>query len=187
VKIEHRRADIVVAGGGVAGVTAAIAAARMGLDTLIAERHGFLGGMFTGGNMTVLNCPPVGGIGKEIVDTLVDGTNVEDLTRAEVEVREQFLSEFNFLNNLKDIPTMWTTGEAAGGAAALSARSHVTPRKLDPRPIQERLRAGGALVSRERAAELERTPLPSGRTVKEFYERLLADMRVYWRSRGEDV
>ncbi len=477
LKIEHRRADIVVAGGGVAGVSAAIASARMGLDTLIVERYGFLGGMFTGGNMTVLNCPPAGGIGKEIVDTLtaqgyarrcpddppnypifhyaseyctmnvaydaemakillfkmakdagirlllhtlitgavteqdvvkgivvqsksgqatilgdvvidatsdgdvaaaagapfrkgqtdkgvlfamtmlvrlsgvhwpsiseysktdpglgkaiqtaqakgelpfysirtrempnywghprpelshllredeallwggtvqgVDGTNVEDLTRAEMEVREQFLSEFGFLtkyipgfqkakventsasigvrdtrhiigeqtltgkdildrrrfpdvvayntkggfpandipygclvpkgvenllvagnclsvipgstqmglqlgsfNNLKDIPTMWTTGEAAGVAAALSARCHVAPRKLDPRVIQEHLRGCGALISPERAAELEQATLPSGRTVKDFYERLLTDMRAYWRSRGEDV
>jgi flavin-dependent dehydrogenase len=40
VKIEHRRADVVVAGGGVAGLSAAIAAARMGLDTLIVERYG---------------------------------------------------------------------------------------------------------------------------------------------------
>lgn len=39
--------DIIVIGGGPAGVTAAIAAARCGADVLLVERHGFLGGMLT--------------------------------------------------------------------------------------------------------------------------------------------
>jgi len=37
--------DVLVAGGGSAGIAAAIAAARMGARTLLVERHGFLGGM----------------------------------------------------------------------------------------------------------------------------------------------
>lgn len=41
--------DVVVAGGGPAGVGAAIAAARLGLKTLLLERYGFLGGMWTAG------------------------------------------------------------------------------------------------------------------------------------------
>jgi hypothetical protein len=44
------QADVVVTGGGSAGVVAAIAAARNGADVLLVERHGFLGGMMTGGN-----------------------------------------------------------------------------------------------------------------------------------------
>jgi 2-polyprenyl-6-methoxyphenol hydroxylase-like FAD-dependent oxidoreductase len=477
VRTGYREAKVVVAGGGVAGVNAAIASARQGVDTLLIERYGFLGGMFTGGNMAVLTTPSVGGIGKEIVDTLmaqgdarrcpddppnypilhysserctltiayepemaklllfkmareagvrlllhsfitgaitengvvrgvtvanksgsqivrgdvivdatadgdvaassgapfrkgqtdkgilfamtllvrlshvnwsklseysktdpglekairrgmeaselpyyrprsremvnywghprpelsrlvregeallwggtvegVDGTNVEDLSRAEVEAREQFMSELNFLrkhipgfeharventgvtigvrdtrhtigeytltgqdildrrrfedvvaynvkggfpandlpygmlvpkeidgllvagncisvipgstfmglqlgsyNNIKDIPSMWTTGEAAGTAAALCAKLNVPPRKLDPKEIQRILRARGALVSNERLAELESVKLPSGRTVKEFYEATMADCRAYWRRRGEQV
>jgi len=39
--------DIIVIGGGPAGVTAAIAAARNGANVLLVERHGFLGGMLT--------------------------------------------------------------------------------------------------------------------------------------------
>jgi phytoene dehydrogenase-like protein len=70
MKTGYREAQVVVAGGGATGVVAAIAAARQGADTLLVERQGFLGGMFTGGNMTVLTTPPVGGIGKEIVDAL---------------------------------------------------------------------------------------------------------------------
>ena len=39
--------DVIVAGGGPAGVIAAIAAARRGARTLLIERYGFVGGMST--------------------------------------------------------------------------------------------------------------------------------------------
>lgn len=44
-----RKADVVVVGGGPAGVAAAVAAARNGADTVLVERYGHLGGMATGG------------------------------------------------------------------------------------------------------------------------------------------
>ncbi len=44
-----RRYDVVVAGGGTAGIAAAVAAARAGAHTLLVERYGFLGGMATAG------------------------------------------------------------------------------------------------------------------------------------------
>jgi hypothetical protein len=475
MKVGYKRAKVVVAGGGVAGAVAGIASARLGVETLMIERYGFLGGMFTGGNMTVLNCPPAGGIGKEIVDRLteqgyakrcpddppnypifhynseycalnvvydaemakillfkmakeagvklllhtfitgavaengivrgitvvnksgsqviegeviidasadgdvaasagasfrkgqtekgilfamtmlvrlgnvdwkkvseysktdygldkaikkamdngelpyykprsldmpnywghprpelsrmvyedeaimwggtvegVDGTNVEDLTRAEVEVRDQFMSEFNFLkkyipgfekakiessgvsigvrdtrhiigeytltgedilerrlfpdvvaynvkggfpaahipygclvpkgiegllvagncisvipgstymglqlgsyNNLKDIPTMWTTGEAAGTAAALCIKHNVIPRKLDTNSLQEQLYKQGALLHPGKIKELEGTTLPSGKIIREFHEEGLRKMKEYWKGRKE--
>lgn len=43
------RADVVVAGGGPAGLAAAVAAARAGAETILLERYGFLGGMATAG------------------------------------------------------------------------------------------------------------------------------------------
>ncbi len=46
---EDKRYDVVVAGGGPAGVPAAVAAARQGAQVLIVERFGFLGGMATAG------------------------------------------------------------------------------------------------------------------------------------------
>lgn len=42
--------DVAVAGGGTAGVVAAIAAARTGAKTVLIERYAYLGGMLTGGN-----------------------------------------------------------------------------------------------------------------------------------------
>src|SRR3990172_11224298 len=44
-----RSADVVVVGGGPAGIGAAVAAARAGADTVLIERYGHLGGMATGG------------------------------------------------------------------------------------------------------------------------------------------
>jgi hypothetical protein len=44
-----READVVVVGGGPAGVAAALAAARGGAKTILVERYGHLGGMATGG------------------------------------------------------------------------------------------------------------------------------------------
>lgn len=49
--IGYQKAEVVVAGGGTGGVCAAIAAARNGADVLLIEQRGFLGGLFTGGNM----------------------------------------------------------------------------------------------------------------------------------------
>jgi len=70
-------ADVVVAGGGPGGVSAAIAAARAGAHTLLVERSAVLGGMATSGLMTSFNGfrnekPPdqlqsVKGIAQEIV------------------------------------------------------------------------------------------------------------------------
>ena len=40
--------EVVIAGAGSAGATAAIAAARAGAKTLLIERYGFLGGISTG-------------------------------------------------------------------------------------------------------------------------------------------
>jgi glycine/D-amino acid oxidase-like deaminating enzyme len=49
-KIEvFKEAQVVVVGGGPAGVSAAVAAARNGAETVLIERYGHLGGMATGG------------------------------------------------------------------------------------------------------------------------------------------
>jgi hypothetical protein len=53
-------AEVVVMGGGPAGVTAAIAAAREGAATILVERYGHLGGMATGGLVLMINQFPPG-------------------------------------------------------------------------------------------------------------------------------
>ena len=47
--------DVVVVGGGPAGVSAAYAAAREGANVVLIERDGYLGGLWTGGLVLPLN------------------------------------------------------------------------------------------------------------------------------------
>ena len=46
--------DVLVVGGGAAGMSAAIAAARQGADVVLAERYGYLGGLASGGLIVLL-------------------------------------------------------------------------------------------------------------------------------------
>lgn len=69
--------DVIIAGGGVSGSTAAIACARMNVKTLLIERYGFCGGTLTNsgvGPMMTFHAGDkqiVDGIAQEIVDELV--------------------------------------------------------------------------------------------------------------------
>lgn len=68
--------DVVVAGGGPAGVAAAISAARSGAKVVLIERYGFLGGMATAGYVFPFmthyagDRPVIGGIWQEMIDSL---------------------------------------------------------------------------------------------------------------------
>ena len=73
------QSDVVVVGGGAAGVTAAVSAARNGLSVTLLERYHHLGGMASGGMVLVLDDMING---KEIV---VSGIVDEFVTRMQKE------------------------------------------------------------------------------------------------------
>ncbi len=85
IPVRHR-ADILVAGGGPAGVAAAIAAARAGASVLLVEQQGFLGGSATAAQVPAF-CPfsdkkraVTRGIGWEVLTEMLrrDGRSVPD-------------------------------------------------------------------------------------------------------------
>ena len=69
--------DVVVVGGGPGGIGAAVAAARHGAKTVLIERYGYLGGMGTGGLVTIIPClsdfdgnMQIAGINQEWIDLI---------------------------------------------------------------------------------------------------------------------
>ncbi len=52
----YAEADVLVVGGGPAGLCAAVSAARGGAKVVLMERYGYLGGMATGGYVLLLDC-----------------------------------------------------------------------------------------------------------------------------------
>ena len=68
--------DVLVVGGGPAGISAAVSAARGGADVILTERYPYLGGLATGGMVLVLDDMHCGteitvrGIGLEIIDRM---------------------------------------------------------------------------------------------------------------------
>ncbi len=93
-----KKVDVIVAGGGPAGFSAAVAAAREGADTLLVERYGFLGGGFTAMLVSpvplygLVCCeefgdvkPLFGGIPQELIKELtkVKGINIDAVRRTQ--------------------------------------------------------------------------------------------------------
>jgi len=103
----REKVDVLVVGGGTAGVPAAISSARLGVKTLVIERYGFLGGLVTGGPTgmhTFFNCyhdedgkpdaskklQLIKGIPQEIVDRLKGAKG--GLGHIELEFSKRFIS-----------------------------------------------------------------------------------------------
>lgn len=68
--------DVIVCGGGPAGIAAAVSSAREGVNTLLIERYGYLGGLMTGAYVTAVlgmgngERPIVRGFAQELYDRL---------------------------------------------------------------------------------------------------------------------
>jgi succinate dehydrogenase/fumarate reductase flavoprotein subunit len=82
-------ADVVVVGGGPGGIGAAVAAARNGARTVLIERYGYLGGMGTGGLVTIIpqltdytGKQQIVGITQEWIDRLI-ARNAVDMPKKE--------------------------------------------------------------------------------------------------------
>ena len=75
-----KRVDVIVVGGGPAGICAAVAAARQGASTLLVEQYGCLGGMMTLGLVMPLDAHSTksgksfGGIMQELLDRIIRDT-----------------------------------------------------------------------------------------------------------------
>ena len=78
--------DVLVAGGGPAGIAAALSAAREGARTTLVERYGYLGGMITGAHVVaILGCgdgyaPKARGITLEIREHLEQFDGIEPMS-----------------------------------------------------------------------------------------------------------
>ena len=96
--------DVIVCGGGVAGVAAAVSAANNGLSTLLLEKSNILGGLGTLGLINLF-VPMCNGRGKQIIFGLA-----EELLRVSA------------LYGFSTIPEEWKTGSFKG----LTARGGFT-------------------------------------------------------------
>lgn len=94
--------DVLVVGGGPAGQSAAIAAARAGAEVTLVERFGYLGGLASGGMVLLLDdmCGDrevsVGGLALEIIDRMERigacvATPKEDCFRNDADVRNRWV------------------------------------------------------------------------------------------------
>lgn len=93
-----KETDVLVAGGGIAGVAAAVAAARQGARVILLEKEYGLGGLATLGNV-IIYLPLCDGRGRQVIG----GLGEELLKLSAKEIPRSFPGM-----GLEDIPEVWT-------------------------------------------------------------------------------
>jgi len=123
--------DVLVAGAGLGGVAAALAAARAGAEVILVERNAFAGGTATAGMCcSVFNCyftgdgrPAVAGIPVEIADAFAEATGYGSKWRAhkghviyDLERAKTVLDAMLKAAGVRVIYNAWTAGAVLEGA-----------------------------------------------------------------------
>ncbi|MEN6372534.1 MAG: FAD-dependent oxidoreductase [Armatimonadota bacterium] len=115
--------DTIVAGGGIAGFSAAVASARLGAKTLLIERYGFLGGLATAGlvnpfmtHRTSTGLPLIGGIYDDIRAKLAEIDGIRENT-FDSEAMKFVLQEMAIEAGVELLLHSWVSGAVMDGAS----------------------------------------------------------------------
>jgi hypothetical protein len=119
--------DVLVVGGGPAGFAAAVSAARNGVNVILLERYGHLGGMATGGMVLLLDCL-CDGRGNVVIKGLVEET-IERLRKVNGIIEPP--KEVWGSTDLKDVK-LWNRWGADGGEGKIVRYSPV----VDPEMLK---------------------------------------------------
>lgn len=147
-----RTADVVVCGGGLAGVSAALAAARAGAQTVLSEREGQVGGIATRGVCSsIFNChatadghPAMSGIAVEIADALADDAGYGGAWRDQagpivfdIEGARRMLAEMLREAGVRTLPDATVTGAQveAGRIRGVTAQCATGPEQIAGRVV----------------------------------------------------
>lgn len=140
------QADVVVVGGGIAGVAAAVAAAREGARVCLVERTFALGGLATLGNV-IIWLPICDGLGNQVMAGIP-----EELLRLSVED----LKQDNRTANFRGIPACWQPGGSAAARAETRYQVSFNPSSYMLSMEAWLLQAGVALLYDTRLCSLHK-------------------------------
>jgi succinate dehydrogenase/fumarate reductase flavoprotein subunit len=153
-RIPIRKFDVVIAGGGTAGVVAALAAARQGAKTALIELKGYTGGMVTEGGTALhsffnngfhdmaprLQVKNGGTYG--IPYRALRAAGIENLLCAGMMITSDHRAHMSTRNTV----SCMAQGQAAGTAAALCAAQKCGTRALPYRDLKDALLRAGVYL-----------------------------------------